>query len=141
LCAADAVFVGEVESELAVRQNVFEYKIWPRETFRGRLSSPAFALSETGGICGFRFKAQGRYLVFAGRYEDTNYLTASICGLSRQIDENSDVYRILSAHKGNMDEVCSDQAVEARRIERLREDDLKREKLIEETREALDTIE
>jgi hypothetical protein len=57
LCAADAVFVGEIESELTVRDYVFEYEIWPKELFKGRPDSPGFAISETGGMCGYRLTA------------------------------------------------------------------------------------
>ncbi len=141
LCAADAVFVGEVESELPVSDSIFEYKIWPRESFKGRLNSPAFAISETGGMCGYRFNAQGRYLIFAARRKDTNYLTASICGLTRPMDGDDDLYDILAAHKHVIDEVCSEEAVEARRLERLREKDQKREELLEATKELLESNE
>ena len=53
LCAAEAVFVGDVESSLRLNDFTFEYKIWPRESFKGQLKSPAFAISETGGMCGY----------------------------------------------------------------------------------------
>lgn len=138
LCAADAVFVGDIESELTVRDHVFEYKIWPRETLKGRLDSPAFAMSETGGMCGYRFNAQGSYLIFASRRKNTNYLFASICGLTRPVGPEDDVYKILVANKDPIEEVCSEEAVAARRLERLREKDRKREELEEATRRIWD---
>ncbi len=138
LCAADAVFVGEVESELTVRDYIFEYKIWPRESFKGQLNSPTFAVSETGGACGYRFNVQGRYLVFTSRREGTNYLSASICGLTRPIGPDDDVYKVLAANKDALDEVCGEEAVETRRLERLREKDQEREDLLDATREHLD---
>lgn len=141
LCAADAVFVGEVESELTVRDFVFEYKIWPRESFKGQLSSPAFAISETGGMCGYRFNAQGRYLIFAGRREDSNYLAISICGLTRPLGRDDDVYQVLATHKSTIDEVCGEKVVEARHLERLREKDKKGEELLEGTRKLLNSKE
>lgn len=139
MCAADVVFVGEVESELSVREFVHEYKIWPRESFKGQLSSPAYAIAETGGRCGYRFNAQGRYLIFANYHEDTDYLSASICGLTRPFDRNNAVYKILAAQEEGIDQVCGEEAVAARRLERLREQDRKREELLEATQELLDS--
>lgn len=139
LCAADAVFVGQVESELASRDYIFEYKIWPRETFKGWWDSPAFAISETGGMCGYRFNAQGRYLIFASRRKNTNYLSASVCGLTRPVDREDEVYKILAANKDAIDEVCSKEAVAARHLERLREKDRKREELEEAARRLWDS--
>lgn len=141
LCAADAVFVGEIASELTVRDYVFEYKIWPRESFKGRLDSPAFAISETGGMCGYRFNAQRRYLIFASRRKNTNYWSASVCGLTRPVDRKDDVYKFLVANKDAIEEVCSEEAVAARRLERLREKDRKREDLEEATRRLWDSKE
>ena len=141
LCSADAVFVGEVESALNVRDDVFEYKIWPRESFKGRLDSPSFALSETGGMCGYPFRSHGRYLIFADRRDATNYLSASICGLTGPLDRDGDVYRIVSDAQDAIDEVCGPEATEARRLERLREAERKREELERATRELLDSNE
>lgn len=141
LCAADAVFVGEVESELTVRDHIFEYKIWPRESFKDGLESPTFLVSQTGGACGYRFHVQGRYLIFANRHEDTNYLSATICDLTRPVGSDDDVYKILVVNKDAVDEVCSDQAAAARRLERIREQDEKLGKLIEATQEHVDSNE
>ena len=141
LCKADVVFVGEVESEMPVRDYMFEYKIWPRESFKGPLKSPAFVISETGGMCGYRFEVQGRYLIFADRREGTGYLSASICGLTRLINRDNDIYKFLAEHTDSIDEVCSKEAVEARRLERLREPDQKRKELVEATQELLDSSE
>jgi hypothetical protein len=141
LCAADAVFVGEIESELTVRDDVFEYKIWPSESFKGRLNSPAFAVSETYGMCGYPFNAQSRYLIFASRRKNTNYLSASICGLTRPLDREDEVYKILVANKDAIEEVCGEEAVAARRLERLREKGRKRQDLEEATRRLWDSKE
>ena len=137
ICESDAVFVGDVETELAVRDYVFEYKIWPRESFAGQLSSPTFAISETGGKCGYRFTEGGRYLIFGDRREDTNYLDVSSCGLTTLFDSDDFIYRVLAENKELIDKACSTEAVEARRMERLREKDEKREALEEATRELL----
>jgi hypothetical protein len=85
-----------------------------------------------------RRRVQGRYLIFASRREDTNYLSASICGLTRPIDRNDHVYEVLAANKDAIDEVCGEEAVAARRLERLREKDQERQDLQEETRELLE---
>ena len=72
-------------------------------------------MSETGGRCGYPSKAQGYYLIFAGRREGTSDLSASICGLTRPFARDDDVYMILAKYKGSVDEVYSDTSVEARR--------------------------
>jgi hypothetical protein len=141
LCAADAVFVGEIESELTVRDDVFEYKIWPTESFKGRLNSPAFAVSETGGMCGYPFNAQSRYLIFASHRKNTNYLSASICGLTRPLDREDEVYKILVANKDAIEDVCGEEAAAVRRMERLREKGRKRQELEEATRRLWDSKE
>lgn len=141
LCASDAVFVGDVESELVVSDNIFEYKIWPRETFIGRLDSPAFALSETGGSCGYQLKVNTPYLIFANRRADTNFLTVSICGLTRSMTQDDDVYKILSANKNDTDTVCSKAAQHARRLERVREPVRQLKQLEKATREHLESNE
>lgn len=141
LCASDAVFVGEVESVLVVSDPIFEYKIWPRESFVGRVNSPAYALSDTGGSCGYEFGLQGRYLIFAKHNGNTQYLSASICGLTRPLVQESAVYKILSANKHQMDKVCSKEAKAARRLDRLREPNRRRERLEKATREHLNSNE
>ncbi|MDX2411400.1 MAG: hypothetical protein QNK34_05535 [Woeseiaceae bacterium] len=139
LCAAEAVFVGDVESSLHLNDFTFEYKIWPRESFKGQLKSPAFAISETGGMCGYPFRENGRYLIFANRHDDTEYLSASICGLTRLLDRDDVIYETLEASKGDIEQLCGTEATEARRSERLREKDQTVEKLEEETRKLLNS--
>ena len=139
LCAADAVFVGDVESSLHLRDYTFEYKIWPRESFKGQLKSPAFAISETGGTCGYPFRENGRYLIFANRHDDTEYLSASICGLTRLLDRDNVIFETLEASKGDIEQLCGTEATEVRRSERLREKDQAVEKLEEETRILLNS--
>jgi hypothetical protein len=141
LCAADAVFVGDIERSLNVRDQVHEYKVWPRESFKGRLNSPTFALSMVGGMCGYPFKTSGRYLIFANHHAQTNYLSASVCGPTRLLERDDPVYAVLEDSKANIDEICGREAVEARRLERLREKDESFEQLMEDTRDLLDTDE
>ena len=89
-------------------------------------------------MCGYPFKAQGRYLIFAYHRKDTNYLSASICGLTRTMNREDDVYKILSASKDVVEDVCGEEALEARRLERLRESGQKREDLERDTRDLLE---
>ena len=139
LCAAEAVFVGDVESSLRLNDFTSEFKIWPRESFRGQLKSPVFAISETGGACGYPFAENGRYLIFANHHDDTEYLSASICGLTRPLDRDNVIYQTLEASKGDIEQLCGTEAKEARRSERLREKDQTVEELEEETRKLLDS--
>lgn len=139
LCAAEVVFIGDVESSLRLDDFTFEYKIWPRESFKGHLKSPAFALSKTGGMCGYPFRENARYLIFANRDDGTEYLSASICGLTRLLDRNNVIYESLAASKGDVEQLCGTEAKEARRSKRLREKDRAVEKLEEETRKLLDS--
>jgi hypothetical protein len=138
-CAADAIFVGDVDSVLRVRDDVFEYKIWPRESFKGQLSSPIFAISKVGGMCGYPFKDMGRYLIFANYEDKTNYLSASICGLTRQLVRDDPVYAVLASNKADTEEICGEEAVAERRLERVREKNQIIEKLEEDTQEHLDS--
>ena len=89
-------------------------------------------------MCGYPFKPQGRYLIFAYHRKDTNYLSASICGLTRTMNREDDVYKILSASKDVVEDVCGEEALEARRLERLRESGQKREDLERDTRDLLE---
>ena len=132
LCFADTVFVGDVESRLHVRDQTYEYKIWPRQTFRGQLQSPAYALSTVGGRCGFPFQTGGRYLIFANLHEETAYLRASICGLTRLLDRDSFAYQVLESTKDDIETICGEEETAKGRIEIFQE----RVKAIEELEKA-----
>lgn len=139
LCAAEAIFVSDVESSLSLNDFTFEYKLWPRESFKGDLKSPAFAISETHGACGYPFRENGRYLIFANRLDGTEFLSASICGLTRLLDRDDVIYETLEASKGDIKQLCGTEAKAARRSERLREEVATHEELEEETRKRLDS--
>jgi hypothetical protein len=141
LCAADAVFVGDVESSMPVRDVGLEYKIWPRETFKGQLESPTYALAHARETCGYQFSVGGSYLIFADRYSETNYLSSSSCGLTQLFDKNAFVYEVLAKSKNDLERLCGEEAVRERRLERLREKALALERLEKETQLLLETAE
>lgn len=128
--------VGDVESSIKVRGNSFEYKIWPRTTCKGELASPAYALSEVGGMCGYSFKEDGKYLIFANLYRNTGYIAASSCGetgflFARQfhIDilneiQNSDIDYCTDEEKAKRTHAAGDRSIDTYR------------QLLEETRNA-----
>lgn len=120
-CEADAVFVGEAESTLNIREQISETKLWPRKILKGRVGSPSYALdaridARPGKVCDFRFQRTGTYLIFADRYEDTDYLCVSTCDLSQRFDEDSFAYRVILS-TDNIDEECSEDATRRRRAE------------------------
>ena len=138
LCESEFVFVGKIENVLtAPGRRVFEYKIWPRESLKGRVESPAFALVDSVGIGGYQFHARGRYLIFANRRDDSGYLSVGSCTLTRPFDQDDNVYRILAENKYRIDEVCAKESVQERRIERRME--LIRERLRERCRKRWET--
>jgi hypothetical protein len=151
-CEADAVFVGEVESTLDVRDQITETKIWPRETLKGQIGSPAYALDARlktgpGGDCGFRFQPKGRYLVFADRYEDTDYLCVSTCDLSQKFDPESLAYRVIQSTT-NVEEECNEDSARKRQAEhrdelvrKFSEKDAEMEELYELTRQQQEASE
>jgi len=57
------------------------------------------------------------------------------------VGPEDDVYKILVANKDLIEEACSEEAVAARRLERLHEKDRKREELEEATRRIWDSKE
>ena len=120
VCAADFVFVGEVESSLHVRDSTYEYKVWPRIGYKGQVSSPAYALSIIEGMCGFPFQPDGKYLVFGDRHLNTDYYSSSICGFTRQYDKNGLVEKIVQAMGEDIEELCSEQSKGERRLEHIR---------------------
>lgn len=108
-CDADAVFVGEVESSLNVNERITETKIWPREILKGQVSSPVYVLN-------YRFKPLGKYLVFADRYEDTEYLFVSTCDLSQSFSADSFTYRVIMSTT-NVAVECGEEATRRRKAE------------------------
>jgi hypothetical protein len=40
-------------------------------------------------MCGHPFREGGRYLIFASRQKETNYLSASICGWTRPLGKDN----------------------------------------------------
>ena len=113
-CRADVVFVGEVESTLNVRGRIIETKLWPRRTFKGRTSSPAYALDAQleltqGMACDFDFSPLEAYLIFAEFIGETGYLCVSSCDLSQRLDENNQVFRTV-ANLTDAAELCSEDA-------------------------------
>ena len=127
-CLADVVFEGEVESALDIRRFLAEYKIWPRNSFKGQLPAPTYAVSELGGKCGYQFLPGGKYLIFASKDTRTQYLKASSCGLTGLSRHRQFALDVLEARARSEEDVCSDEAIAARarsasnqRIEEFRE--------------------
>ena len=136
LCAADVVFIGEVEDSQLVRGSIFEYKIWPRESLKGMLESPTYALSMIGGGCGFPFKEGGRYLIFGGYHKDTGYVRSSICGLTAELDRKNAVYEAVKENTEQLDFLCTGESEIERRRQRIRDTYKKLLELEEATRES-----
>ena len=145
-CEADAVFVGEVENTLNVRDQITETKIWPRETLKGQVRSPVYALDAKlkkppGRYCQFRFQPMGRYLIFADRYEGADYLCVSTCDFSQTFRPDSFAYRVVKSTI-DVEEECSEEASKRRQAEhrdewvrRFSEKDAKTKELYELTRQ------
>ena len=145
-CAADAVFVGEVEATLNVRDQITETKIWPRRTLKGRVDSPAYALSarlsaKPGRYCDYRFQPLGKYLIFVDRYEDSAYLCVSTCDFTQTLDPESFTFRVITSTT-DVEKECSEDASERRQKEhrdewarRFSEKDARMKELYELTRQ------
>ena len=124
-CNADAVFVGKVESSSAANDEITESKIWPEKIHKGRLSAPTYAIQARDirapkqGLCNFQFQPTGRYLIFADRYEELDYLCVSACDLSQPFNIDSFVNRVIESIEDVRVE-CGEEASKNRRAENRR---------------------
>lgn len=114
LCSADVVIVGFVESSMLLRDHFVEYKIRTEETVKGPVSSPTYAISDSNS-CSYSFQSQRRYLIFGRKYENTAYISASICDLTRPMQEPHFILEILRDAKDHLQDLCSEDAVAERR--------------------------
>ncbi len=114
LCSSDVVFVGYVESSMRLRDLIVEYKIWTEETVEGPVSSPTYAISDSNS-CSYTFQAQRRYLIFGNEYENTAYISASVCDLTGPIVEPSFVLEMLRDAKENLGDLCAEDALAERK--------------------------
>jgi len=94
-----------------------------------------------GMYCGFRFQPMGKYLAFADRYEDTDYLCVSTCDLSQTSNPDSFAYRVIMSTT-NVEEECSEEATKRRQAEhrdewvrKFSEEDAKMKEMYELTRQ------
>lgn len=56
---------GKIDSKLDVGRSAAVYEVLPDKVYKGRVTIPVSAKSETGGRCGYPFVAGKRYLIYA----------------------------------------------------------------------------
>jgi hypothetical protein len=115
-CNGDVAMTGEIDSKLDVGRSAALYEVLPDKVYKGRVTIPVFAISETGGRCGYPFVAGKRYLIYASIKAESRYLSASICGLTGQAEYKSFDLTVL-------DRVASQSSVLARRKHRRSDGD------------------
>ena len=125
-CEADVVFLGKVEGQSLVSDEITESKIWPERVYKGRTGAPAYALhaeeidTPKQRFCNFKFQPPARYLIFADQYEGLDYLCVSACDLTELYNPDSFTYQIVESIQNVLEE-CGEEASRKRQADRRRE--------------------
>lgn len=121
VCAAEHVLTGYVENSTKLRDDGYEFRIRPDVVIKGEVQTPIYAVSWTGGACGYPFQVGRKYVIFANRHANTQYLAASICGYTSEYSSEYLITRTINAIDESIEDLCSSDAHAKRRLEIIRE--------------------